>query len=285
MLVPRRLGGIGPAVNAVAGTLPGVRRLSLRDYVVARPRPVANGDEPSVSIVIPCRNEAGNIPEAMRRMPRLTDRQETIFVEGHSTDGTAEVVEATIRDNPHRAISLLRQTGRGKGDAVRLGFENAKGDILMILDADLTVAPEDLPKFYEILKDRRAEFVNGSRLVYPLDEHAMRRLNRIANHIFARTFSWLLNQRLTDTLCGTKALWRSDYEALARNRAYFGEFDPFGDYDLLFGASRLSLKIVEVPVRYASRAYGASQISRFADGGRLAWMATFAWRKMKVISP
>jgi ubiquinone/menaquinone biosynthesis C-methylase UbiE len=283
MLVPRRLGGIGPIVNAIAGTLPGVRRLSLRDYVVARPKPLPSADEPSVSVVIPCRNEAGNIAEAVRRMPDLGERQEIVFVEGHSSDGTAEAVETVIRDNPDRAIALLRQKNRGKADAVRLGFENAKGDIVMILDADLTVAPEDLPKFYEILKDRRAEFVNGSRLVYPLDDNAMRRLNRIANHVFARTFSWLLNQRLTDTLCGTKALWRSDYEAIAGNRSYFGEFDPFGDYDLLFGASRLSLKIVEVPVRYAPRLYGETQISRFADGGRLARMAVFAWRKMKVI--
>jgi SAM-dependent methyltransferase len=283
MLVPRRLGGIGPVVNAIAGTLPGIRRLSLRDYLVARPKPLPSTDEPSVSVVIPCRNEAGNIPEAVRRMPRLAERQEIVFVEGHSSDGTAEAVEDVIRDHPDRAISLLRQTRRGKADAVRLGFESAKCDIVMILDADLTVAPEDLPKFYEILKDRRAEFVNGSRLVYPLEDNAMRRLNRIANHTFALTFSWLLNQRLTDTLCGTKALWRSDYESLARNRSYFGEFDPFGDYDLLFGASRLSLKIVEVPVRYAPRTYGETQISRFSDGGRLARMAVFAWRKMKVI--
>jgi ubiquinone/menaquinone biosynthesis C-methylase UbiE len=283
MLLPRRLGGIGPVVNAIAGTLPGIRRLSLRDYVVARPKPLPSTDEPSVSVVIPCRNEAGNIPEAVRRMPRLAERQEIVFVEGHSSDGTAEAVEAAIRDHPDRAISLLRQTSLGKADAVRVGFENAKGDIVMILDADLTVAPEDLPKFYEILKDRRAEFVNGSRLVYPLDDSAMKWLNQIANHAFARTFSWLLNQRLTDTLCGTKAVWRSDYEALARNRSYFGEFDPFGDYDLLFGASRLCLKIVEVPVRYAPRTYGKTQISRFTDGGRLVRMAVFAWRKMKVV--
>jgi glycosyltransferase involved in cell wall biosynthesis len=283
MLIPRRLGGIGPVVNEIAGTLPGVRRLSLRDYVVARAKPVTSDDEPSVSVVIPCRNEAGNVPEALRRMPQLAERQEIIFVEGHSTDGTAEAIEAAILDNPGRGISLLRQTGRGKADAVRLGFENAKGDIVMILDGDLTVAPEDLGKFYDVLKDRGGEFVNGSRLVYPLDENAMRWLNRIANHAFARTFSWLLNQRLTDTLCGTKALWRSDYDALARNRSYFGEFDPFGDYDLLFGASRQSLKIVEVPDRYAARAYGETQISRFTDGARLAQMAVFAWRKMKVI--
>lgn len=284
MLVPRRLGGLGPVVNAIAGTLPGIRRLSLRDYVVARPKPVPSASEPSVSVVIPCRNEAGNISEALRRMPRLAEHQEILFVEGHSSDGTADAIEAAIRHNPDRGISLLRQTGRGKADAVRLGFESAKGDILMILDGDLTVAPEDLRKFYEVLRDHRAEFVNGTRLVYALDDESMRLLNRIANHAFARTFSWLLNERLTDTLCGTKALWRSDYEALARNRSYFGDFDPFGDYDLLFGASRLGLRIVEVPVRYAPRTYGETQISRFSDGVRLAQMAALAWRKMKVIS-
>jgi glycosyltransferase involved in cell wall biosynthesis len=284
MLVPRKLGGLGPVVNAVAGTLPGVRRLSLRNYVVGRPKPVSAPTAPSVSVVIPCRNEAGNVAGAIERVPILAERQEIVFVEGHSSDGTADVIEAAIGSHPELDISLHRQTGKGKGDAVRLGFSEAKGDILMILDADLTVAPEDLPKFYAVLRDRRGEFVNGSRLVYPLGDGAMRRLNTVANHLFARLFSWLLNQRLTDTLCGTKAIWREDYETLAANRSYFGEFDPFGDYDLLFGASRLSLKIVEIPVRYAGREYGEPQISRFSDGGRLAQMVWFAWRKMKVIA-
>ena len=284
MLLPRRLGGLGPFVNATAGTLPGVRRLSLRDYIVARPRARRHDHEPSVSVVIPCRNEAGNVQHAIERLPTLADKQEVLFVEGHSADATVDAIDAVIRARPDCDIRLLRQTGRGKADAVRLGFEQANGDVLIILDGDLTVAPEDLRKFYAVIRDGRAEFVNGTRLVYPLGPGSMRHLNAAANHLLARVFSWLLNQRLTDTLCGTKAMWRDDYVSLAENRAYFGDFDPFGDYDLLFGASRLSLKIVEIPVRYTARDYGESQISRFRDGASLARMVAFAWRKMKVIA-
>lgn len=283
MLFPRRLGGIGPAVNAIAGTLPGVRRLSLRNYLVARPAPTGPASEPSVSVIVPCRNEEGNVPRAVERLPQFAERQELIFVEGNSSDGTVDAIKAVIADHPELDIRFLQQTGKGKGDAVRLAFEEAKGDVLIILDADLTVAPEDIPKFYEVMRDGRADFVNGTRLVYPRGDLAMRRLNTIANHGFARVFSWLLNQRLTDTLCGTKVIRRSDYEVLAANRSYFGDFDPFGDFDLLFGASRLSLKIVEIPVRYSGREYGEPQISRFRDGALLLKMVAFAWRKMKVI--
>jgi SAM-dependent methyltransferase len=284
MLLPRRLGGVGPVANAIAGTLPGLRRMSLRDYVVARPRASDEPEDLSVTVLIPCRNEAGNIRNAVQRVPRIAEQQEILFVEGHSSDSTLEEIHRVIEEHPDLDIRVLVQSGKGKGDAVRLGFENARGDVLMILDADLTVAPEDLGKFYGVICDRRAEFVNGTRLVYPLGPGAMRRLNLVANHAFARLFSWLLNQRLTDTLCGTKVLRKEDYEAISRNRAYFGDFDPFGDFDLLFGASRLSLRIVEIPVRYHGREYGEPQISRFRDGAMLAKMVTVAWRKMKVIS-
>jgi SAM-dependent methyltransferase len=283
-LVPRRLGGIGPVLNAIAGALPGLRRLGLRDYVVARQIPSAPAHEPSVSIVIPCRNEAGNVRPALERLPRLAPRQEVLFVEGHSTDGTAEVIKDAIAERPEQDIALLTQPGVGKADAVRLGFAQAQGDILLILDGDLTVAPEDLPKFYAVLRDRRGDFVNGTRLVYPLGVNAMRPLNKLANRSLALLFSCLLNQRMTDTLCGTKGLYRTDYTELVENRSYFGDFDPYGDFDLLLGASRLGLKFVEIPVRYSGRRYGATNIARFRDGVLLARMVAFAWRKMKDIS-
>ena len=280
-LLPKRLLGFGTLVNRFLGWLPGLRRLCLRNYVVARPVVHADTTELSVSIVIPCRNERGNIEAAVERMPRFCRDMEILFVEGNSDDGTRQEIERVIKAHPDWIIRSLQQSGQGKGDAVRKGFEEAHNDILMILDADLTVPPESLPQFYEALVTGKGEFINGSRLVYPMDRQAMRFLNLIANRTFSVLFSWLLNQRLTDTLCGTKVLTRRHYKKIAANRDYFGEFDPFGDYDLLFGASKLNLKVVEIPIRYAARNYGETQISRFRDGWLLIRMVLFAWLKMK----
>ncbi|HEX9646093.1 MAG TPA: bifunctional class I SAM-dependent methyltransferase/glycosyltransferase family 2 protein [Alphaproteobacteria bacterium] len=284
-LLPKRLLGLGPLVNRSLGTLPGLRRFSLRSYVIARPRaglwpwPSA----PSATVLIPCRNERGNIEPAIRRMPRFAPEQEILFVEGHSADGTFEEIERAAAAHPEWTIRALRQPGRGKGDAVRTGFAAARGEVLMILDADLTVEPEALPKFYDALVAGKGEFINGTRLVYPTERQAMRPLNLIANRAFSLLFSWLLNQRLTDTLCGTKVLRRAHYDRIAANRGYFGDFDPFGDFDLIFGAAKLNLKLVEIPIRYQARAYGETQISRFADGWLLLKMVLFAWRKLKAL--
>lgn len=285
ILCPFHLFGMGRLINRFIATLPIIRKLCLRNYVVARPSPKHRLDETSATVVVPCRNERGNIEAALARMPKFCSNLEVIFVEGNSTDGTWEKIQEVLqthRDLP-MTIKALKQTGRGKGDAVRRGFSEASGEALMILDADLTMPPEDLPKFYTALVSGKGEFINGSRLVYPMEKEAMRFLNLLANYAFALIFTYLLNQRYTDTLCGTKALWRKDYEDIIRNRRYFGEFDPFGDFDLIFGASKLNLKNAEVPIRYAAREYGATNISRFRHGLLLLRMACFAFIKMKAI--
>jgi SAM-dependent methyltransferase len=282
-LLPRHAFGIGPFINRFVATLPGIRQLCLRNYVVARPLPrLKPSDNPaSATVLVPCRNEKGNIENAVKRLPQFAPDLEILFVEGHSKDGTYEECERVKAAYPDRDIKVFRQPGKGKGDAVRKGFAEARGDILMILDADLTVPPEDMPKFYNALVTRRGEFVNGTRMVYPMEDTAMRTLNNIANRGFAKIFSYLLNQRFTDTLCGTKVLWKRDYDRISANRHYFGDFDPFGDFDLIFGAAKLNLRIVEVPIRYAGREYGETQISRFAHGWLLLRMVIFAWRKLK----
>jgi len=282
-LVPARLFGIGPLINWCLAPLPGIRHFCLRNYIVARPTEETTSPPKSarISIVIPCRNEKGNIEQAVLRIPAEFSGSEIIFVEGHSSDGTHEECLRVRDAYPLLDIKVVKQTGRGKGDAVRQGFAKAQGDILLILDADLTMPPEAIPKFHRALVSGKGEFINGTRLVYPLEKGAMRPLNWIANRLFSIAFSYLLNQRFTDTLCGTKALWRKDYDRIAANRHYFGDFDPFGDFDLIFGASKLNLKIVEIPIRYAARRYGAPQISRFSDGLLLARMVLFAWRKLK----
>lgn len=252
-------------------------------FTVARPSSRMRKPDIKTSVIIPARNEAGNIENAVRRMPQLGMGTEIIFVEGHSHDQTWEEIQRVKAAYPTHDIKIFRQTGRGKGDAVRLGFAKATGDVLMILDADLTVPPEDLEKFYTALASGHGEFINGVRLVYPMGKEAMRFLNLCANKFFSIAFSWLLGQNVKDTLCGTKAMSREHYNLLAANRAYFGEFDPFGDFDLLFGADKLNLKIVDIPIRYQDRTYGETNIRRFRDGLLLFRMMAFAARKIKFV--
>ena len=283
-LLPRRWLGLGPFINRFIAPLPGIRQLCLRTYLVGRPVRQFPDRKFSASILIPCRNERGNIESAIRRMPRFGTSQEILFVEGNSSDGTFEECER-VRDayKDDWNIKVLKQDGKGKGDAVRKGFAAATGDVLMILDADLTMPPEALPKYHAVIETGKAEFVNGTRLIYPMEHEAMRPLNLIANRCFAYLFSYLVNTRLTDTLCGTKVLLRKDYEVLAQERAYFGNFDPFGDFDLIFGAAKQKLKIVETPIHYKARTFGETQISRFRDGWLLLKMVWFAYRKLKAI--
>ena len=258
---------------------------ALTNFVIARPKPapVPTNSEPMVSVVIAARNEAGNIPQIFERIPQMGRETELVFVEGHSADDTYAAIEKGIADNPHWTATLHSQGGVGKGDAIRLGFERAKGDILMILDADLTVPPEDLPRFYSALKAAKGEFINGVRLVYPMEKQAMRMANLLGNKFFGLVFSWLLGQPIKDTLCGTKVLWKRDYELIADNRAYFGDFDPFGDFDLIFGAAKLNLKIIDLPVRYRQRVYGNTNIERWRHGWLLLRMVFNAAHKLKFI--
>lgn len=283
-LMPLPIPLLSGFLNHVAVNLPVLWKLCLDEVVIAKPAARRKSRESvTVSVIIPCRNERGNIEPAVRRLPPLGAATEIIFVEGHSRDGTLEECRRVRAAYPERAISLLVQDGVGKGDAVRKGFAAARGDVLMILDADLSVPPEDLTKFFDAIAEGKGEFINGSRMVYPMEEGAMRFLNYLGNKFFSRAFTYLLEQRLRDTLCGTKVLWRTDYERIAAGRSYFGDFDPFGDFDLLFGAAKLNLKIVEIPVHYRDRTYGTTQISRFQHGWLLLKMTIFALRRIKWI--
>ena len=284
LLLPKRVLLLSLLCNRFLVNLPLFRHLALTFVIVARPKPKPRTDQPSCSVVIPARNERGNVEEAIRRTPQLGRHTEIIFVEGNSDDGTAEEIQRAITAHPERDLKFIPQgSGRGKGDAVRKGFAAATGDVLMILDADLTVPPEELPKFYNALITGHGDFIHGSRLVYPMQDQAMRFLNILGNKFFSLAFTYLLDQRFKDTLCGTKVLYRSDYNHIAANRSYFGDFDPFGDFDLIFGAAKLNLKIIEVPIHYFARTYGTTNISRFKHGWLLLRMSVFAMRKMKFI--
>ncbi len=282
LLLPFWIPLVSSFFNKFIANLPLLSRLGLVHYVVARLQPQRERDC-SVSIIVPARNEKGNIENAVVRLPSFGSSQEIIFIEGHSKDSTPEEIHRVIdKYSPRRHIRHAVQGGVGKGDAVRLGFEMARGEILMILDADLTVAPEDLPKFYNALISGKGEFINGSRLVYPLEKESMRIFNIIGNKFFSTMFSWILGQRIKDTLCGTKVLFKKDYQRIAANRSYFGDFDPFGDFDLLFGAAQLNLKIVEIPIRYGARTYGNTNIQRWRHGWLLLKMTLFSARKFKL---
>ncbi|XHR82608.1 MAG: glycosyltransferase [Gloeotrichia echinulata GP01] len=286
-LIPKRIPVISDLINRYFSQLPVINHLGLTNYVVARPAWYSNSEKVqdyTVSVIIPARNEAGNIPAAIERLPQLGKQTEVIFVEGHSKDDTWEQIQQLVQNyQGNFTLKAFQQTSKGKADAVRLGFNEATGDILIILDADLTVQPEELIKFVEVIATNRGEFINGSRLVYPYSNQAMPWLNSVANKFFALIFSFLLGQNIKDTLCGTKVLWREDYQRIANNRNYFGDFDPFGDFDLLFGAAKLNLHLVEVPVRYQERTYGKSNISHFREGLVLLGMCLHAARKIKFI--
>lgn len=261
---------------------PLLKHLCLTIFVVARPKPQVDPDRHfRCSVVIPARNEAGNIEDAVKRVPEMGRGTEILFIEGGSKDNTWDEIQRVAKAYPNRDIKVLKQQSKGKGGAVREAFAQATGDILFILDADLTMPPEELPKFYEAARTGTADFVNGVRLVYPMEDQAMQFLNMIANKCFGLTFSWLLGQQIKDTLCGTKVLFRSQYELIAKNRSYFGDFDPFGDFDLLFGAAKLNARIIDLPIRYKARTYGETNISRWKHGWLLLRMTWFAARRLK----
>ena len=257
----------------------------MTNFMVARLKPVVQNQSrnPSISIIVPTRNEAGNIKPVFKRIPKIFKDYELIFVEGHSTDNTLEEISKQIKLHPQVRSSCYTQQGKGKGDAVRFGFSKAVGDILMILDADLTMPPENLPRFYDALVNGIGDFINGVRLVYPMEKDAMRFFNFIGNKFFSMVFTFLLGQPIKDSLCGTKILWKSDYEEIAANRDYFGDFDPFGDFDLLFGAAKLNLKIVDMPIRYSERVYGETNIQRWKHGWLLLKMVIFAAKRLKFV--
>lgn len=281
-LLPYFIPVVSPLMNRFMSQLPLIHNLCFTQFSVYRLTPKPK--EYSVTIVIPARNEAGHMRGVLRKIPKIGTKTEVVFVEGGSKDDTYEVIKQEIRSNKTKIKAVLyKQKGKGKGDAVRLGFSKASNELLMILDADLTVPPADLTKFYDCYKQGRGELVMGSRLVYPMENEAMRTLNYLGNKVFSMLFSFLLGQRIKDTLCGTKVLTQEVYKKIANNRHVFGDFDPFGDFDLIFGAARLNMKIVEIPIRYKERVYGTTNISRYKHGLLLFRMVAVAAQKLKFI--
>jgi hypothetical protein len=287
MLMPFFIPGISWFFNSIVAMVPLLCRACLHQWVVVRPISSSRTLEApqggvSVSVIIPCKNERGNIEAAVKRCPAMGKSTELIFVEGNSRDGTFEEIQRVMALYKEKNIRIYQQSGRGKGDAVRIGFAHAKGDILMILDADLTVPPEALPKFFDALSMGTGELINGSRLIYGMEPNAMTKASFFSNYGIARLVSWAIGQKITDTLCGTKVLWKKDYEHIAEHRSFFGIQDPYGDFDLLFGAARFNLKIIDLPIHYKQRLYGTTTISRFYDVWFLIWIGWKAVVRLKM---
>lgn len=283
VLLPIYIPILSNLLNKYIAPLPFIRQLNFMHILIARPLKERFSKRPSVSIVIPARNEEKNIEPAVQRIPEMGDDDEIIFVEGHSKDNTWQEIVRVKEKYKNLNIIIAQQDGIGKGDAVRKGFSLATKDIFMILDADLTVPPEDLPLFYRAIVENKGELVMGSRLVYPMEEKAMRFFNMIGNKFFANAFSFILNQRFKDTLCGTKVLTKENYNLIVQERNFFGDFDPFGDFDIIFGAVRLGLKVREIPIRYRERKYGDTNINRWRDGAILFRMLLYAAKKIKFV--
>lgn len=267
--VPARLCGLGNALNALLPLVPLVRHLSLAEIFLVRA--AAPRSEPScVSVLVPARNERGNIRPLLERIPSLAKDTEIIFIEGGSTDGTwDEIQRATAEYTGPIRIQTVQQTGKGKADAVRLGCSRASGDLLVILDADLSVRPEELPKFVAAYVSGKGDFVNGNRLLYPMRTGAMNFLNLLGNVFFAKLLSFLLRVSIGDSLCGTKVYAARDYTRFRAWATRYMPDDPFGDFELLCPAAELGLRIVDVPIRYEARTYGQTNIRRFAHGFQL----------------
>lgn len=282
VLFPMDVPILAPLANRWLSKVAPFRWLCVTNVMVARrPTPPWEEREPRVSVVVPVRNEEGNIEEIFDRTPEMGGGTELVFVESDSSDDSYAAIQRGIDARPGVNAKLYKEPTKGKGKAVRLGFAKATGDVFMILDADLTVPPEDLPRFYDALVKGTGECVNGVRLVYPMENQAMRFLNLLGNKFFSQAFTWMLGQPIKDTLCGTKVMSRESYEQVAANRAWFGDFDPYGDFDLLFGAAKLNLKIVDLPIRYGERTYGTTNINRLHGGALLFRMVLFAARRIR----
>jgi len=276
-LVPVRIPFISWLCNHLLAHVPGLRRLCLIHFIVARPMPEAGrSEELSVSVVVPCRNEEGNIEAAVKRIPALGTGTEIIFCDDNSTDNTRAEIERMMREYPGKNIRMVKGPGICKSRNVWVGFDAAKNDILMILDADLTVMPEELPRFLDAIASNRGEFINGSRLIYPIPREAMKATNRAGNVAFSWLFSLLLGQRIKDTLCGTKVLRRSDWLRMRKYIDYWGVSDRWGDYDLLLGAAKLNLRIVDLPVHYQERIAGVSKMTRVLQNAKI--MLAIMWK-------
>jgi len=283
MLIPLYIPIISTIFNSFLAQIPLIRRLCLHEWIIAKPMAdIKDKNNYSVSVIVPCKNEKGNIESAVIKCPKMGEFTEIIFVEGGSNDGTLQEIKRVTEKYKEKNISYHIQKGKGKGDAVRLGFSKAKGDILMILDSDLTTPPEELPKFFDALLAGKGDFINGSRLIYGMENNAMRFLAILANFFFGVLLTWIIGQKIKDSLCGTKVLFKSDYDKIAKNRAFFGNHDPFGDFDLIFGAAKQNLKIVDMPVHYKNRKYGTTQINRFIHVWFLLFMSCIAWKKFKI---
>lgn len=286
-IFPLKAGFLGPILNHFFSTIPVLDFLKLDQFIVGRfNKPFTQlKSSSSLSICLTVKDEEHNIEPIVSSLPVLCENQEILFVEGNSTDNTAKEIERMKMLFPHKNIRLIKQPGKGQGDAIHTGFKEAKGEIIILYEGDGTSEPYDIQYFYEAIEAGRFEFIEGSRFVYPLSHKCMPLANKIGNVVFAKWFSFFLNQRTTDVLSGIKAIRKKDYEKIYNTWGFLGIPDPFGDFELLFGSARYGLKIGEIPIRYKPRVFGESKTSVFKHGWyllKMAFTGYFIFRNSKV---
>lgn len=227
----------------------------------------AEKDVLSKTIIVPAKNEEGNLNELINRIPYLGNNVEVIISCGISNDNTLGMAKSLKSDN--FIIKVIEQTSKGKANAVWEACEQSSNDLIAILDADLSVDPEELSSFFELIETKKCDFVNGTRLIYSMEKGSMRFINNFGNRLFQYVVSKIIRLPLTDSLCGTKVFKKNLYEKIKKWQSVVKIKDPFGDFDLLFAAAYSSQKIVEYPIHYRARKYGTTQIRRFKDGFKL----------------
>ena len=263
---------VGNVINKIMEIISFQLNLGIKTYIIFRPAIITNSKN-SKSIIIPAKNEEGNLVELVSRIPKF-ENTEIIFSYGKSKDNTLKVMKQITQSNKLFKFKLVKQTKNGKANAVWEALNVVENDLIAILDADISVDPETLSDFFDIIEKNNADFVNGTRLIYDMEKNSMRFLNRIGNRFFQFFISKIIKEALTDSLCGTKVFKKSYLNDLYFWQNIFGKKDPFGDFDLIFAAAYSGQKIVEMPIVYRERKYGTTQIARFKDGFKLLFYLT-----------
>ncbi len=270
-IFPFRMLGLGSLINNILEILFFPFSFGIRIYSILNQQEKFNEEKKySKSIIIPAKNEEKNLKPLLNQIPELEEDHEIILAIGDSEDKTYEVAKEIkeARCWPFE-VKVIKQTGKGKANAVWEAVEEASKEVIIILDADISVNPETIVQFNSVIDTGKASFVNGTRLIYGMESGAMRIVNNLGNRIFQYIVSIIIGQKITDSLCGTKVFFRKDFNKIKLWKELVQMKDPFGDFDMIFTAGYFGLKILEIPVRYQARVYGVTQIKRFRDGYKL----------------
>tara|TARA_B110000977_G_scaffold125183_1_gene160299 strand:+ start:1495 stop:2904 length:1410 start_codon:yes stop_codon:yes gene_type:complete len=236
-----------------------------------------------ISFIIPCKNEGGNIKFFYEKIINSTINAEFLFGNDNSSDNTLDEIKKLQQAIPNKEIKIYDGPGVCKSENVYKGINLASGEIILIYDADLTVSFDDLVNSINLLLKTDADFINCTRMIMPQQKNAMKFLNFYGNLFFAFLFSILFKQKITDTLCGTKIFFKKDWEQIKKYNNTWGAKDLWGDFDLLLGAYKNNLKIVENPISYTDRKEDETKMTGIIKNSIRMLIITFvAYYKLRI---